>query len=225
MKRILLLVVALILATSAAALAQSWILPIHHRDGGGWIEHPGAGYGGTSAWEGVGMDGVRRVYWSMDTVLGGGGSGLPGWNTGTPTFVYIEFYVPSDQSPTQWQPIESQIRGSAGEQWPNDPLIPWAGAWGTNHEYIGAENGTPGTWKSTGPGPHTPEDQSYTAGPNGVAMWVYGDSWLYAKWDFPWSIDHTWSMLRVTVVPEPGTLAAFAGGLFGLAGMAIRRRR
>lgn len=50
-------ILAMLCATpvsSWAAIGETWVLPIHHRDGGGWVEHPGAGYAGTSAWEGSG---------------------------------------------------------------------------------------------------------------------------------------------------------------------------
>jgi len=217
MRKALILVAILALALAASsAMAASWILPIHHRDGGGWTELPGAGYGGSSAWQASGPDGVRRIYWSLE------GSGVP-----TGTFLYsIEFYAPT-QGAGNWQPIESQFNGSAGENWPIEPGIPWAGAYGTNHQWIGSEF-TPdkaGTWVTTGPGPHTPESADYNAGPNGTWMWLKENSWLYAKWDFPWSIDRSWSALRITIIPEPGTFVALASGLVGLAGFAIRRRK
>lgn len=201
------------------AVGETWILPIHHRDGGGWIEYPGAGYGGSSAWGASGMDGTRRVYWELSGI-GSLGNPVPS----TTELYKIEFFVPLVGN-GGWQPIESQIRGVDGEQWPNDTLIPWVGAWGTNHQYVGSEfpPGTRGSWKATGPGPHTPEGGDYSAGPNGIYMWLGGHtsaSWLYAKWDFGWSIDRTWSALRVTQVPEPMSLLLLAFG-----GTALLRRK
>jgi len=212
MKRALFVAIAVLFAAGAAANAASWILAIHHRDGGGWTEYPGAGYGGTSAWEGSGMDGVRRVYWSLE------GSGVP---AGTNLYS-IEFFRPT-QGASDWQPIESQFNGGGGESYPMEPGIPWAGAWGTNHQYIGAEGGTPGDWKATGPGPHTPEGPDYNAGANGIYMWLKETSWLYAKWDYPWSITHSWSAIRITLIPEPSSLVALLAGLPALA--LLRRRR
>jgi hypothetical protein len=218
----LLAAVALVL-TAGVSRADSWILPVAFTQGGGWTILAGAGYGGDNAYEGVGMDGTRRVYWKMDPTLPSVQSGklmTPGTSLYT-----ISWYRPTSGA-ADWQPIESQIRGSAGEQWPNDPMIPWAGMWGTSHEYIGAEAGTPGSWVATGPGPHTPESADYNAGANGTMMWlnvVAGNmdqsSWLYAKWDYGWSIDHAWSALMISEVPEPSVMAlGLLGGLALLTG-------
>ncbi len=214
MKRLMVVSLTLLLVSTVPAGASpgdSWILPLADRLGGGWIEHPGAGYGGASAWEGVGMDIVRRAYWKMDAPT------IPA----TTELYTIEYFIPTD-GPNNWQPIESQIGGSAGEAYPMDADIPWAGAYGTNHQYIGAFSpGTPGTWHTTGPGPQTPEDASYNAGPNGIYMWLHRDSWLYAKWDYGWSIDNTVSAIRITqITPEPATLGLLAAG-----GLALLRRR
>jgi len=218
-KTLLALVAVGCMATVAMAVpGEQWILPIHHLDGGGWTEYPGAGYGGTSAWGANTMDGVRRVYWQLS------GTGSLGHPVPATTELYsIEWFRPTAGN-AGWQPIESQIKGVDGETYPMESLIPWAGMWGTNHEYIGAENGTPGTWVAAGPGPHTPESADYNAGANGIYMWLGGwqsPSWLYAKWDFGWPIDHTWSALRLTqITPEPISML-----LFGLGGVALLRRK
>ena len=117
------------------------------------------------------------------------------------------------------------FRGVDGETYPMESGIPWVGAYGTNHQYIGSEfsDGDRGLWVATGLGPHTPESNDYNAGANGIYMWLKDQSWLYAKWDFPWGIDRTWSALRVTqITPEPATLA-----LVGLGTLVItfKRRR
>ena len=175
---------------------DQWILPIDHKDGSGYVGWAGAGYNGTTAYEVAGPDPVRRVYWAMN--------GLSVSNTVFPitTEQYtIEWFQPTFGA-TDWQPIESQFRGVDGEIYPNDPKIPWTGSFGTSHQYIGAEGiaGTPGNWTKTGPGPHTPNSASYNALDDGIYMWLTRGSWLYAKWDFTFSIDHTWSALRLTQV-------------------------
>ncbi len=225
MKRVVLIIsVLLSLAVSSVSYAvpgDTWVLNIASLEGSGWTEHSGAGYNGTSAWEASGQDGYRRIYWKLDALT------IP-----TLTELYtIEWYRPSAGA-NNWQPIESQFNGASGEIFPMDPNIPWAGMWGTNHQYIGAGDpgtpGTPGTWVSTGPGPHTPENTAYNAGANGIYMWLKQGSWLYAKWDYGWPIDNTWSALRITqitgtqTVPEPTTMLLLLLGLFGLAG--IRRK-
>lgn len=194
-----------------AAPGDSWILPIDHRDGGGWTEVPNIAYSGGSGWSASGQDGVRRVYWAMNQAT------IP-----TTTELYsIEFWDGTTYADA-WQPIESQFKGVNGETFPIEPLIPWVGQFGTNHQYIGAEasEGAPG-WRTTGPGPQAPANASFNAPGNGTYMWLTKDSWLYAKWDFPWSITRTWSELRVTqITPEPtSALLLLAGG-----GLLLRRR-
>jgi len=189
--------------TAKGDLGDQWILPIHHVDscGSGCTVFIGEGYDGTDAVEGWGWDPARRVYWALDGLSLTTSNAFP-----TTTEQYtIEWFQTIGAS--EWQPIESQFRGVDGEIYPNDPKIPWAGAYGTSHQYIGAEDtaGGAGTWVATGPGPHTPSSTNYAAGPDGIYMWLTRGSWLYAKWDFSWSIRHTWSALRLTQVTATST--------------------
>jgi len=218
-KRLLMsgVVLVCLAATAMAVPGETWILPIHHRDGGGWTEYPGAGYDGTSAWGANTMDGVRRVYWELSGT-GSMGNAVPG----TTELYTIEVFG-ATAGGTAWQPVESQIKGVDGETYPMEPMIPWDGAYGTNHQYVGSDGSNDGAWHSTGPGPHTPESAAQDAGPGGIYMWLGGHgspSWLYAKWDYGWAIDRSWSALRLTqITPEPTSL------LFLLLGAPLLRRR
>ena len=186
--------------TANAAPGDQWVLPIDHTDGSGFSVWSGEGYGGTDALEGAGQDPVRRIYWALK-----GTSVTTSVEFPTTTELYTIEWYQSSAGASDWQPLESQFSGSAGETWPNDPRIPWAGTAGTNHQYIGADGngGTPGEWTATGPGPHTPAAADFNASDAGVYMWLTQGSWIYAKWDFGWSIDHTWSALRLTQVTGP----------------------
>lgn len=185
-----------------AAPGDHWILPIDHLDGGFFV-WPAAGYGGSDAYEfftqnPTPADPFHRVWWALNGLSLNTSNAFP-----TTTELYtIEWFEPTT-GPTDWQPIESQFHGTAGETFPYDPSIPWAGEYGTSHQYIGAQgtgNNT-GTFLTTGPGPHTPESSAYNClGDSGIFMWLTRGSYLYAKWDFTFPIDHTWSALRLTQV-------------------------
>jgi len=219
MKVKLILAVALLAITATAASAyvgQTWILPIE-RQGDGWITYAGAGYGGADAYGANTIDGVRRAIWKTN------GTTMP-----TSTELYtIKFFRPTAGN-SGWHPIESQFKGVDGETYPVEAGIPWVGAYGTNHQYIGCENGTPGAWTATNFGPHAPESADFNAGANGNLMWLKNGSWLYAKWDYGWAIDHAWSAIELTqvtgaAVPEPSSLLALLAGIPALA--LIRRKR
>lgn len=196
-------------------VGEQWYLPIDHTQDGSFTVLAGAGYNGTDALEHSGSAGdIARVYWEFNA------SDIDP----TPQLYTIQWFNPATGG-QDWQPIESQFEGSAGEPFPIDPNIPWAGAFGTNHEYIGASGSNAGAFLMAGPGPHTPESAAYNAGANGSYMWLKQNSWLYAKWDFGWTINHAWSYLLITqITPEPGSLLALGAGLLSMGGLFLRRR-
>lgn len=203
-------------AVSANAnVGDWWILPIDRLDGS-FTTQAGAGLDGTNAYEGIGMDGLRRVWWSTNnSYQSSAGATLPS----DAQLFRVEAWG-ATAGGQDWQPVEAQYHGYAGDAFPVDPSIPWAGQFGTNHQYIAAD-GTPGSWKILGPGPQA----DTTAPADGTMMWMTGGSVMYAKWDFPWSIDRSWSMLRITqitgTVPEPASgLLMLLGGVF-----MVQRRR
>ena len=188
--------------TAKAFPGDQWILPITQRNNSGaWLAAPGAGYNGTTAYEAIGPDPTTRIYWALTGLSTVNNSPFP-----ITTELYtIEWFQPTSGG-EDWQPIEGNLRGNpdiAGSDGLMDSIVPWAGEYGQNHQWIGAQgtDGTPGNWTTTGPGPHTPESADYNAlGDNGLYMWLKAGAYLYAKWDFSFTIDHTWSALRVTQV-------------------------
>ena len=120
----------------------------------------------------------------------------------TSTQLYrIEYYAPTLGGHSGYQPVESQFHGIVGEGYPLEPSIPWPGQFGTNHQWISGGNFADGQFHAMGPGPQT--DTSAPA--DGTMMWLTAGSWLYAKWDFPWAIDRSWSALRLTqITPVAG---------------------
>ena len=216
-----------------AAPGDQWILGIDHIDNqGAFTTYAGAGYSGVqssgnasftgNAYGISGNDGVARVYWDLDGLSVNNGNPVP-----SSTELYtLEFFGTTEAGHNGFDPVESQFHGAGGETFPIEPSIPWAGEFGTNHEYIAADGTDDGQFHPLGSGPHTPDSASFTAGSNGIYMWLTAGSWLYAKYDFPFAIDRSWSALRLTqvtgaAVPEPASgLLLLLGGV-----LVIQRRR
>lgn len=199
-----------------AYIGEQWYLSIAGTVGGGFTVLPGDGYNGTDAVKMDNSDPRARIYWELNA---------PDIDPG-PQLYKIEFYDPVI-GPVDPQVIQSQFRGSAGEIYPIDPIIPWAGEYGTNHQEVIARGSNSGTFVLAGPGPHTPEGSAYNApGDAGAYMWLEQGSWLYASWEgIPWSAAHTWSYLRITqITPEPGSLLSLGAGLLSMGGLILRRR-
>ncbi len=203
-----------VLAVSAspalAGIGDWWVMPIDRIDNQGFFTtHAGAGLGGTDAYEGNGQDGVARIWWDTNNVSSSSGAAMP---------ATLESFTVEAWGPTagalDWQPIQVQINGYNGPvNFPIDPEIPWAGQFGTNHEWIGG-GATAGQWSQHGPGPQTHD---------GLAeVYIKDGSVLYAKWDFGFPINRSWSAVRITqVTPEPtGALLLLAG-----APLILRRKR
>ncbi|MBI4579958.1 MAG: hypothetical protein HY718_09670, partial [Planctomycetes bacterium] len=144
MKKTIVLVTVLAAGSMAYANAgDSWILPIDHLDGS-FTTLAGAGYGGSDAVQGDNFDSVRRVWWKM-----GAQAGMPS----TKELFTVEWWVPT-QGSLDWQPIETANVGES--EGAMNAVIPWAGQFGTNHQWLGSDGGPTGNWKGTGPGPQAP---------------------------------------------------------------------
>ena len=211
-KAILALVVLAWVATPAlGAVGDWWILPIDRLDED-FTLHAGLGYDGTDAYEGNGIHGQRRVWWDTNNVYESSGGAMP---VALEEFTIEAYGVPAGGQ--DWQPIQVQINGYHGPlNWPIDPEIPWAGQFGTNHEWIGS-NGSPNSqFNPTGPGPQVHPDGS------GSAPFIKAGSVLYAKWDFGWPINRSWDCIRITqVTPEPASALLLLLG----APLLLRKRR
>jgi hypothetical protein len=214
-------------ATPANAnIGDQWVLQIDHLDNTGFFTlQPGTGYAGAfssgnAAFTGTsvlgnGNNGVARVYWELSGLSVNTARPVP-----TTTEQYtLEFYDPTDTGHNGFDPVESQFHGAGGEEFPIDAHIPWAGQFGTNHQFIARDGADTGTFLSLGPGPQAPVSDDFNAPGNGDRMWLTSGSWLYAKWDFPFPVDRSWSALRltqVTGIPEPGALLLLTLGIFAI---------
>ena len=220
-------ILALAVVPALGAPGDQWILGIHHLDNAGvFTIEPGVGYNGpvssgdptyfgnAALRNGGPSEGVTRVYWELSGLSVNNGASLPA----TTELYTIEFWGVPDSGHNSWQPVESQFNGAGGETFPIEPGIPWAGQSGTNHQYIAADGTDVADWFQLGPGP-----QADTNAPaDGTMMWLKSGSWLYAKWDFGFAIDRSWSALRVTqITPEPAGAVLM---LIGTAVMTLRRK-
>lgn len=195
------------------AAGDQWILGIHHinNDGGHpFTTYTSAGYSGPQSsgdpqyvGNAYGFNnngaavGVNRVYWELSGNAVNTGDPVP-----TTTELYrIEFYGTTEAGHNDWQPVESQFHGIVGEGFPYEPSIPWAGQFGTNHQYIAAAGADDAQWHVLGPGPQA--DSNSPA--DGTMMWLTAGSWLYAKWDFAFGINRSWSAIRLTEITPVAT--------------------
>jgi len=150
------------------------------------------------------IDGTRRVYWELS---GAGSLGNPVPST---TELYtIEWFRPTQERRLATDRVADQ--GVDGETFPMEALIPWAAL--TARTTSTSELRTAhGELDGHSPAAHA-GGCTYAAGANGIYMWLGGHtsaSWLYAKWDYGWPVDHTWSALRLTqVTPEPISMLLF----------------
>jgi hypothetical protein len=201
-------------STAVAAPGDQWILGIHQlNEGSTFTENIGAGYSGAhssgnsdyfgNAYSHYGFAGdIARVNWKLDGLSVNTGRPVP---TTTEQYTIEYFGVPQPSGHNDYQPIESQFHGEGGEAFPYEDDIPWVGQFNTNHQWIKLDD-TPvvSQWNTTGPGPQVPNSANFNASGFGTRMWLTRGSWLYAKWDFPFEIDRSWSAIRLTQVTLDG---------------------
>lgn len=206
MKRRPFIFCAALVVTSGHLLAQrSWIIQPDSRQGGGWVDLTSGNYNNAPWYYGSGFDGVRRGFWKFDTPFAVGSSEEP--PPDEPRLYYIEQWVPAlpqGVSAWEWLPIEVNYNSKDTEPWPNNPAIPWGGAFGQNHQWIGMDLNDPAnTFEQAGPGPQAPRTAACSTPGDGQHVWMRRGSWLYTKWDFPFgSMTHAITALRITEVEE-----------------------
>ena len=207
-----------------AAPGDQWILGIYDlHNGDSFTKYTGAGYSGPqssgaanfvgNAYGRSGFDGISRVIWELSGNAINSGRRVP-----TSTELYsLEFFGTPHGTLDHWQPVESQFHGIVGEGGdgmpPNpsiDAHIPWIGQFGTNHQWIGSSGKDDGAWhlmdNDGDGGPQAPDSANFNAPGDGIYMWLTRGSWLYAKWNFPFTINRSWSAIRltqITGVPAP----------------------
>ena len=195
---------ALVMAASGsmAAPGDSWYLSVDSTQDGTFTAYPGQdGIGGT-AYEGNFNGGIARVYWNTANTT---------MDEETQLYI-VSYYIPTVGNHA-WQPIESMFHGT-WEDYPYELDIPWAGSSGTNHQYAGAYNKTPaGAWYTI----------SASHVPFAGQMYLKRGSRLYVKWDYTFAIDNTVGAIKLTQVPEPGSLVALLAGVPAL--LMFRRKR
>ncbi len=198
------------LSMAPPASAYEWFLKATVFEGQGWNDVASGDYDGSGYKWASGFDGVRRAYYQFDA---------PNIATDPQLYDVYQWVPTAGPGGWQWQPIEVNFNGfGSNEEGTMNPNIPWAGQWGTNHQYAGQDqNAAPGTWQLSGPGPQTDG--------GGTAMWMQKGSWLYIKWNFGWDITHAATALKIVgdpVVPEPSSMLAL---LMGVPTLVLFRRK
>ncbi|MCC6484256.1 MAG: PEP-CTERM sorting domain-containing protein [Armatimonadetes bacterium] len=221
--------IAVVVSLSSAAHAwnygDSWVIPLDPQKsqagnsglgGNGWNYVATGGYGGGGYYWAAGQDGTRRARWFFDASVTGGDA-----PTSAEKFL-VETWVPPANA-NVYQPIEVSFSGQDDEGASMNPYIPWGGQYGTNHQWLDRHEASQGGWVQAGPGPQSPGVW------NGIG-YVYAQqgSYFYVSADFGFigpTDKYGISAIRVTVVPEPGSILALGGSLLSMAGLVIRRRK
>ena len=147
-------------------------------------------------------------------------AGMPsGWNA-----YDVYEWVPNVHSGGQFHVVDIAADGTMNA----NATEPWVGQFGTNHQYLNANQADQGNWVELGPGP-----QSDSSNDGGYGVWINpstgnGNPYLQIHYLGFENTPESFDTIRVvpvgTPVPEPGTLALLAAG-GGAVLLLVRRRR
>ncbi|MCC6484257.1 MAG: PEP-CTERM sorting domain-containing protein [Armatimonadetes bacterium] len=215
------------LSTSAGAwnYGDSWVIPLDPQKsqnglsglpGPGWNFEATGGYGGGGYYWADGFDSIRQARWFFDASVTGGDAPT------TAEKFLVETWVPAEHA-NVYSVIEVSFDGLGDEGGTNNPNIPWAGQYGTNHQWLDRHQANQGGFVQAGPGPQSPgvwNGIGYVYAKQGSYFWMSGGMGFYKPGD-----QYAVSAIRLTVVPEPASALALGGGLLSMTGLVIRRRK
>ncbi|MGQ9809156.1 MAG: PEP-CTERM sorting domain-containing protein [Armatimonadota bacterium] len=196
---------AWIITTYELVKPEKWV-----REGNGG---PGPGGGAVYHWT-AGFDGEARVRWRFDSSVHHGDAPT------TAELFRVWTWVPkNDANPfNAYNPIEVSFDGIVDEEGSMNPNIPWAGQFGTNHQWLNRNLANQGDWVLAGTGPQAPAPG---------LVYAKAGSYFFAKSNFGFygpNDRYPASAIMIQVVPEPGSLLAMGAGLASLGGLLLRHR-
>ncbi|MCC6484255.1 MAG: PEP-CTERM sorting domain-containing protein [Armatimonadetes bacterium] len=221
---------AAVMSISSAAHAwnygDSWVIPLDPNktwngeaglQGNGWnLETSGgAAENGGQYWWSSNYESTRIARYFFDASITGGDA-----PTSAEKFI-IQTWVPAAHA-NAYNVIQVSFDGMSSEEGIMNPNIPWGGQFGTNHQWMDRHQGNQGKWVLAGPNPQSPG----TVDGKGFVYAKQGSYFYVSTYGFYGPTDqYAVSAIKVTVVPEPGSILALGGSLLSMAGLVIRRRK
>ena len=149
---------------------------------------------------------------------------LPGWHQYDVYELIPGLHNGTPEGSGQWHVVDIAGDGTMN----NNPTMPWAGQFGTDHQYLQDPQNNGGGWLKLGPGP-----QSDPSNDGGYGVWINpttgnGAPYLQIHYLGFEATPETFDAFRVVqsvLIPEPSTLAvSLLGGCAVLASTARRAK-